>query len=43
MMDSAHFSNNALIIHGEVKPYQGWVVGYVAIIAKLKLQMPYPR
>jgi hypothetical protein len=41
-MKSAHFSNNAPIIHMEVKPYQGWVVGYVAIIEKLKLQIPYP-
>jgi hypothetical protein len=42
MINSAHFSNNAPIIHGEAKPYQGWVVGYVAIIEKLKLPIPYP-
>ncbi len=42
MTDCAYFSNNAPIINGEAKPYQGWVVGYVAIIEKLKLQVPYP-
>jgi Fic family protein len=42
MIDSAHFSNKAPVIHGEVKPYPGWVVGYAAIIEKLKLQIPYP-
>jgi hypothetical protein len=42
MKVSAHFSNNAPTIHGETKPYQGWVVGYVAIIEKLKLQIPLP-
>lgn len=42
MTNSAHFSNNAPVILGEAKPYLGWVVGYVAIIEKLKLQIPYP-
>ena len=42
MIDSAHFSSSAPIFHGEVKPIQGWVVGYVAIIEKLNLQIPYP-
>jgi hypothetical protein len=42
MIDSAYFSNNAPIIHGEAKPYQGWVVGYIAIIEKLNLQIPNP-
>jgi len=30
------------IFHGEAKPIQGWVVGYVSIIEKLNLQIPYP-
>ncbi len=42
MTNSAHFLNNAPIIHGETKHYLGWAVGYVAIIEKLKLQIPYP-
>ncbi len=42
MTNSAYFSNNAPIIHGEAKPYQGWIVGYVAIIEKLNLQIPNP-
>ena len=42
MIDSAHFSSNAPIFHGEAKPIQGWVVGYVSIIEKLNLQIPYP-
>ena len=42
MIDSAHFSINAPIFHGEAKPIQGWVVGIVAIIEKLNLQIPYP-
>lgn len=42
MTDSAHFSSNAPIFRGESKPIQGWVVGYVAIIEKLSLQIPYP-
>jgi hypothetical protein len=42
MIDSAHFSNNAPIFHGDSKPTTGWVVGYAAIIEKLNLQIPYP-
>ena len=42
MIVSAHFSTNAPIFHGEAKPIQGWVVGYVSIIEKLNLQIPYP-
>lgn len=30
------------MIHGDAKPHPGWVVGYVAIIEKLSLQMPFP-
>jgi Fic family protein len=42
MINSAHFSSNAPIFNGETKPFQGWVVGYVAIIEKLNLQIPNP-
>ncbi|MEI8052713.1 MAG: Fic family protein [Bacteroidota bacterium] len=42
MKHSAHFSSNAPVIHGEVKPSQGWVVGYTAIIEKLHLPIPVP-
>lgn len=42
MTRSAHFAKNAPIIQGEVKPSSGWVVGYVAVIEKLKLLIPYP-
>lgn len=42
MVNSAYFSHNAPIIHWEEKNYQGWIVGYVAIIVKLDLQIPNP-
>lgn len=42
MVISAHFSTNAPIFHGETKPLQGWIVGYTAIIEKLRLQIPLP-
>lgn len=42
MNQSAHFLDYAPIMHGEAKPFQGWVVGYVAIIEKLNLQIPFP-
>ncbi len=42
MVNSAYFSDNAPIIHWEEKTYQGWIVGYVAIIVKLDLQIPNP-
>lgn len=42
MNNSAHFSNNAPVIQGEAKPFTGWLVGYAAIIEKLKLAMPMP-
>jgi hypothetical protein len=42
MTNSAYFSSYAPIILGEAKPYQGWVVGYVAIIEKLRLKIPIP-
>lgn len=43
MIHSAHFSTNAPVFHGEIKPYQGWIVGYTAIIEKLNLQIPFPH
>jgi hypothetical protein len=42
MINSAHFTIKAPEIHVGVKSYHGWVVGYAAIIEKLKLPMPYP-
>jgi Fic family protein len=42
MTDSAHFSSVAPIIRGETKPFEGWIVGYTAIIEKINIQMPYP-
>ncbi len=42
MSNSAYFSCNAPTIHGEVKPCKGWIVGYTAIIQKLKLQVSFP-
>lgn len=41
-MISAHFSRIAPIIHGDLKSFHGWEVGYFAIIQKLNLPMPYP-
>ena len=42
MMHNAHFLSKAPIFHREAKRIQGWVVGYVSIIEKLNLQIPYP-
>lgn len=42
MIDNSHFLSNAPTIQGEAKPYQGWTVGYVAIIETLNLQIPLP-
>lgn len=40
MKNSAHFSRKKSIFHGKHVPEQGNVVGYAAIIDKLKLNMP---
>ncbi len=37
---SAHFSQKKPIFHGKLSPEQGFIVGYAAIIDKLKLNMP---
>ena len=42
MTDSAYFLNDAPIIQGIAKPCPGWIVGYTAVIEKLKLQIPLP-
>lgn len=42
MTNSAYFLNDAPIIQGIVKPCSGWIVGYTAIVEKLKLQIPLP-
>lgn len=42
MIKSAYFSYNAPIFQGKAKPCPGWIVGYAAIIEKLKLQIPLP-
>ena len=39
---SAYFSNNAPISYGIAKPCPGWIVGYTAMIEKLKLPIPLP-
>lgn len=41
-MDSAYFSTNAPLIQGVAKPFPGWLVGYAAIIEKLRLPVPLP-
>ncbi len=42
MTDSAYFLNDAPVIQGIAKPCPGWIVGYTAVIEKLKLQIPLP-
>ena len=42
MSNPAYFSNDAPVIQGLVKPCAGWIVGYSAVIEKLKLQIPIP-
>jgi len=42
MTDSTYFSNNAPVFHAKIKPEQGMVVGYAAIIHALKLPVPMP-
>lgn len=39
---SAHISSFAPLISGIQKPYPGYTVGYVAIIQKFRLSVPYP-
>ena len=40
MENNAHFSQKKHIFHGKQTPEQGTIVGYAAIIDKLKLKMP---
>lgn len=40
MLDSAHFSQKKRIFQGKQTPEKGTVVGYAAVIDKLKLNMP---
>ncbi|MEY4144954.1 MAG: hypothetical protein RLZZ335_806 [Bacteroidota bacterium] len=42
MTNSAYFLDNAPVIQGIAKPCPGWIVGYTAVIEKLKLQIPLP-
>lgn len=42
MTDSAYFLYNKPVIQGIAKPCPGWIVGYTAVIEKLKLQIPLP-
>lgn len=42
MNDSAYISSAAPIINGIQKPYPGFTVGYVAIIQKFRLTIPFP-
>lgn len=42
MTNSAHISSFAPIINGIQKPFPGYTVGYVAIIQKFSLSVPYP-
>ena len=42
MYNSAHILTIAPIINGIQKPYPGYSVGYVAIIQKFRLEIPYP-
>ena len=40
MNDSAYFLQKAPIFHGKQSPEEGYIVGYAAIIQRLKLAMP---
>lgn len=42
MENNAHFSRTAPIFHGRQCPENGYIVGYAAIIDKLKLKVPIP-
>ena len=42
MANSAHFSHHALVFYGAELPEEGTLVGYAAIIHKLKLRVPLP-
>ena len=41
-MNSAYFSYSAPVFHGKVLPEDGFIVGYAAIIHRLKFNMPLP-
>ena len=43
MLKGAHFSHRALVFHGMELPEEGTVVGYAAIIHKLKLEVSLPE
>lgn len=40
MNESAHFSQKKSVFHGKQSPEEGVIVGYAAIVDKLKLRMP---
>ena len=42
MNNSTHFSQIAPVFHGKQCPEKGYIVGYTAIIDKLKLPIPIP-
>ncbi|HKI90248.1 MAG TPA: Fic family protein [Draconibacterium sp.] len=42
MKNNAHFSQTAPVFHGRQCPEDGYIVGYAAIIDKLKLKVPIP-
>lgn len=42
MRNNAHFSRIAPVFHGRRCPEDGYIVGYLAIIDKLKLKVPIP-
>ena len=42
MNNHAYFSQQAPVFHGKQSPEDGYIVGYAAIIDKLKLRIPIP-